>query len=516
MAAAEYFLTRLNSIEALVEDWQEPWGITKEDIDGLLEEVLVWARSGIDFNGISARLEARRTLDFASLQEVHSILGRVRLPLEVTAGTTKVVPATELGHLESALRSLEEKYGEMSASQVAGALSLRIGGTVNRLLYAAAECGTKIPDLVELVRAKLGLLVDTQVGVLWSVLQKELDPESMPSITDHTGILKPGWLKYEGPDKARDKLAAYVVELKPKLLVEAAKQGHTAVPLRVPALVDVASWKSASAADRLTEQEVALARCVGRLEGLMGSLPGRDAADLEMALGLLPQSRLLKQERPLIETVGDQPPKLRSVCYEIRKFVLLVDYLLTRHRPIQSLLHQFKLGLEVMAPDICSTYGQRSELQLQRELVRFLVERGTYGVGTKFGSYETDLVIGEHADHYVVEVKKFRSGDSITEGKLKAAFVQLQSYMDEPPTHPLGMLLVFNFSDSLLVAPRTWIRGRYWILVVNLQAQPPSGRKKSITVDEGSDDETIGVHVTNTGPGRKASKARAKKPKNHR
>jgi hypothetical protein len=63
------------------------------------------------------------------------------------------------------------------------------------------------------------------------------------------------------------------------------------------------------------------------------------------------------------------------------------------------------------------------------------------------------------------------------------------------PTHPLGILVVVNFTDSLLIAPPTWIRGRYKILVINLQQEPPSGRRKSLSVEEGSGAQTIDVHV---------------------
>ena len=282
------------------------------------------------------------------MKQLKSLLARVLLPNEVIAGPIKIVPTVELSELGSRIASAENKFSEMTHSQLAGAISLGIGGNVNRLLYAAAECRKKLPDVVQLVRSKVELLVDAQVGVLWSAVQRELDPESTPAIIDHKGLLEPSWLKYKNAHETRGKLAAYVVELKPRLLVEAAKEGRTAVPLRVPGLVDIASWKSASAAERLTEQERSLATCIQRLSKLVESLSGRDEADLEMALGLLPQSRLLTEELPAIERVGDQPPKLRRMCYELRKLVLLVDSLLTRHRPIQTLLHQFKLGLEVI------------------------------------------------------------------------------------------------------------------------------------------------------------------------
>jgi len=196
-----------------------------------------------------------------------------------------------------------------------------------------------------------------------------------------------------------------------------------------------------------------------------------------------------------IDMLVTQPPPFAAMCYELRKFIQVAEFMISKEVPLEAVLRQLKLGQEVVAQDISREYAKRPELRLQRDIARFLIERGIYAVGTKFGRSETDFVIGEHADHYVIEVKKYARGAAVTDRTVKSALVQLQSYMDQPPTHPLGILLVVNFTDSLLIAPPTWIRGRYKILVINLQPEPPSGRRKSLSVEEGSGAQTIDVHV---------------------
>jgi hypothetical protein len=168
---------------------------------------------------------------------------------------------------------------------------------------------------------------------------------------------------------------------------------------------------------------------------------------------------------------------------------------MAKQAPLAAILHQLKLGMEVVAPDISSDYSKKTELRLQREIARFLVERGVYATGTQFGQYQADFAVGTHDEHYVIEVKKYAKGRRITEKAIKSAIVQLQSYMDQPPTHPLGILVIFNFTDSLLIAPSSWIRGRFKILAINLQLTPPSGRTQSLTVEEGSEQSTIAVHI---------------------
>jgi hypothetical protein len=52
-----------------------------------------------------------------------------------------------------------------------------------------------------------------------------------------------------------------------------------------------------------------------------------------------------------------------------------------------------------------------------------------------------------------------------------------------------------QFHGFLVDSAPTWIRGRYKILVINLQQEPPSGRRKSLSVEEGSGAQTIDAHV---------------------
>jgi hypothetical protein len=314
-------------------------------------------------------------------------------------------------------------------------------------------------------------------------------------VIDHSGLLPPGWTQFRDVDTARDKLSSYVVQLKPALLAEMARRGQTSFPMKVPDTAQVLSWKEATAVERLSEQEGTLVKAISRMAMLLKALFARDEADVAMGLGLDPQSRIFKKEQSIFESTQKRAPPFTAMCYELRKFIQVADFLMSKDVPLEAVLHQLKLGMEVVAQDISREYSKKPELRLQREIARFLIERGIYAVGTKFGRYETDFVVAAHADYYVIEVKKYAQGKAITDRTVKNALVQLQSYMAQPPTRPLGILVVFNFADSLLIAPPTWIRGRYKILVINLQRNPPSGRTKSLTVEEGSGTRTIHVHI---------------------
>ena len=106
--------------------------------------------------------------------------------------------------------------------------------------------------------------------------------------------------------------------------------------------------------------------------------------------------------------------------------------------------HQYKLGLEVMAPEILVEMRKKGELLLQKELCKFLVERNIFAVGTKFGRSETDLFAEHGGEEYTIEAKVFRAKRLLSQSALKRAVVQLQNYLDQRPSTPRGILVIYN------------------------------------------------------------------------
>ena len=124
------------------------------------------------------------------------------------------------------------------------------------------------------------------------------------------------------------------------------------------------------------------------------------------------------------------------------------------------------------------------------------MERNIFAVGTKFGRSETDLFAEHGGEEYTIEAKVFRAKGSISQSAVKRAVVQLQNYLDQRPSTPRGILVIYNLTDDLLTAPKVWIQGRYWILPINLQALPPSRRKRGFVIEPGQGDNLIDVIVT--------------------
>lgn len=135
-----------------------------------------------------------------------------------------------------------------------------------------------------------------------------------------------------------------------------------------------------------------------------------------------------------------------------------------------------------MAPEILREIKIKEELLLQKELCKFLLEENIFTVGTKFGRSETDLFAEHAGGEYTIEAKVFRRKGSLSRPSLNHAVVQLQNYLDQRPSTPRGILVIYNLTDDLLTASGAWIQGRYWILPINLQPQSPSLRKRSFAM----------------------------------
>ena len=173
----------------------------------------------------------------------------------------------------------------------------------------------------------------------------------------------------------------------------------------------------------------------------------------------------------------------------------------------------YKLGQEVVAPSRNKELlkGSSVELNLQREMSKYLIERGIVTYGLTFGRSQVDLYMKErNSEDFVIEVKVYKT--RINTSSIKANFVQLQSYMDQH-YQPRGILVIFNFTNDLISSPRKWIRGRYWILAINLCESSPSKRNRTIIINESSDSSDIIVCTdfdskANSKPKRKKARTR--------
>lgn len=232
--------------------------------------------------------------------------------------------------------------------------------------------------------------------------------------------------------------------------------------------------------------ETVVARAVSNIAGWLACRGGQPLSLEQFAalLGLQVDSKLISGEEQQgfasRKWEGKASPE-HAALHSFRTLATATASLHEYQTPLATALHQYKVGIELFAPAIADALSQ-DELVLQKQLCKFLIERGIFSVGTKFGQSETDLVANVRDDYFVIEAKVIRETPSPT--MLPRNLMQLLRYDDLNPAFrgARAVLLLYNFSDVPIMAPRELVAGRAWIVAVNAKAGPPSKTKRVLQI----------------------------------
>jgi hypothetical protein len=486
----EVILTRISDLERA--DAKRPENPSLlEDADDLVNELFTQAARTLNLRELSARLRGRHDLDIEALRKAARFFRDLPWagPVALTPALT-VNPPEQVAKLESEINNIEALNNQDPTIQAAFGLDITVGGSLLRLTMCAFTLKFSLEPLLALAREKLRLPSPEQVVTLWSYLQREFDPDRDARMEPVSTILPADFLRFDSDAQARDKLARYIAEYKPRLMLALSSRNGTGYPLDVPGIANVLAWRSSSTAIPPSLQEQRLGKAIRRLVGMSTKLFSHSREELAEILRIEPKSLLLGdgQIRP-----REEKPAISALCYELRKASRLLSELSMAQEDLPTFIRRYKLGIEVMSPHLNEEFSTKNELMLQRELSRFLLERGIFVVGTRFGSGQTDLVSWEKEALYIVETKLFKGPGEIRRKAITDAFAQLRTYMDTHPTTPRGVLVIYNMSASNISAPEHWLRNRFLFIAVNMQSKSPSLRTHSIEILEGDDDKTIQV-----------------------
>lgn len=481
---------RLEALEGAI-DVQGETEFLIDDAEDLVEELLSQATAVEDFAELSRRLKARKEIDLTAVKAAVTLLRK--LPwgggtVSVTS-TLNVDPQELLSQLDADIATLEEGLKAKPSASFDIFLDFTIGSRLMRLVLGAIGRGLPLDALTSCALEKINLLDAKQVVLLWALVQREFDPTKDVRLEAIGNILPERFLRFTNDSETRQKLAAYICELKPRLMLAMQGRGHSGYPLDVPQLARVLTWRSTAAGDRPSLQDTRLAKAVQRIIWFSTQLFGRTEEEFVALLNVDSSSPLTQG---LGQTSTGQKPNLRMLSYELRKTINLLEARSLSDSDVAIQLRRYKLGLEVMAPEITKEIEKKSELQLQKHLAKFLIEAGIFVVGTKLGRSETDLVSWEGPRLHVLEVKIFK-GASIAPSAIERALAQLSSYLDQHPTTPYGILVIYNLTPVQVSAPGAWLRDRFLVVGLNLQERSPSGRTDMLQILEGQSGQLIEV-----------------------
>jgi hypothetical protein len=481
---AEYLVRRLAALREelpVALDARHAW--FDEDIQDVILEAAEYLRLALDLPRLDDELVGRSRIDTKAIGQV---LGWLRVeaektppPYGLTSPDGKELEWRErLTRLEGLARGLEgaEALGELEVSL---RLAVAGDGPFDTLLVALTSESPVRGQIVEAIRAKLNIADDKLVMDLWTHLRAETDPSREVHIDVDVSIVPPSFFDLGDPTSARDRIARYLADVRPRLERRMMERGISRFPADAAGAISILSWTSTPSTHAWSMTDRVAIRSLGRVCDCWTGSKDTLAATLGVRVnGYFVGGRAEQEAKRSRDRLGRgaPPPGARRALAELEKLVSIADHRSVEpERPVERALHDYKLGLEIVAPDLLSDRKMRDELRLQRQLLRFLVERGIRSYGTKLGWSETDVRSEDRFGAVVIETKVIRSG-SPSAGAITKWLTQLGCYMDQEHAAVRGALVLYNFSGVPIFVPRAAIRYRYLIVAINLCPVSPSKR----------------------------------------
>jgi hypothetical protein len=471
-----------------------PAELRKEDCKLFVAEVFSAVGQLVDVRDIERRLIANIEIDFAALTWAIKFLKKLPYDPKYDIPGRALIPADYISKLETSATATKKQIAQLHALDVALRLEVVMDAAFNEVLICANQSGFNLDELKKRLKTKLDLVTDDGITELWERLRSEFDDvRRSGGFSAKSALLPKDFLKFKDPHSARQKLADYVIELRPKLIYELlVNLGRDGYPIGLVGLARMLSWKKQGHTE-VTGAEEALARSISRAVAYwekvrtFSDISRYSKAWLANLLAIEPDGRIFE---------GPDFRRAEEAVREARESVdaselLLIELLQTMNlasahefmrQPVERCLQRYRLGLEVTSKEFAANYGDLDEEALQRNLAKYLIDNGIYAIGTRFNRSEVDLFVEDHPDSLVIEVKRFSGSSKPTPATIRRGLVQLQSYMDTIPGPRRGLLLLYCFNEPVVIEPRLWLQGRYWVLPINLQGTVPSGRRRSLEI----------------------------------
>ena len=362
MQKYDWILERVAEVESALREKVEGLAL-EEDARDLVEELLAHAGQNYNFPLLSQRMLSRHALDLDTLRQGIAFLSSHPWPdaIQITPNLT-IQPTEELTDLEQGFARMQSQLVADPAANVGVSLDFLIGGSLLRLVMGAIKQGYSLDSLTALVRQKVSLLAEQQLVQLWSYVQQEFDPDRNTHMEMVQDIVPADFLTFGSNSQAREKLARYVVEWKPRLLLAAYDRRGSGYPLEVPTLPNILTWRADTEVEPPSLQETTLAKSIARILEMASQLFHISIGELAAVLRITPNSPVVRARNPIPSTA--RHPPITALCYEVRKAARLLSQLALVEADFPRCIRRYKLGHEVMAPHLNQDIETKGEILL--------------------------------------------------------------------------------------------------------------------------------------------------------
>lgn len=474
--------------------------------DDLFELTLDLAReigTRVDCRQLEIAIEGKAVIDYGAVDHGITLVEQLLSSVQPETSPTGVVvdPRLELAKIREMVLHLKERLPHATPGRIGFDLAVLCDSTLFQLLALVPPGDPGIEALEASVAKKLDLATDEQVMSMWASVTGEFADERPHGF--RKGDARPGFFEYGTVGDVRGRIAEFLVHVKPALIRMRRGELEKRIPIATPGVLQVLSWSGGSSSVEISPRSAAVLRRIARLACIWSAGMSMEIEALAQLLGVEARGALLAG--PLVEDLhkwiekgrhvptGRDSSLLDLLVAELRQLNIEVGQLVVAPMPIDRALRQHKLGLEVTLPDSRVRVLGTNEITLQKELCKFLLERGIPAIGTTFGPSQADLVGDYSGIPVVLEAKVLKV--VVNERVIRSNLTQLQSYMDQVPVRPRGVLFIYNLTSTLILCPREWLQGRFLVMAVNLLAETPSNRTESVQIFEGRGSELIRLAV---------------------
>ena len=483
----------------------------KSELESLVYMILGEIKGKIDIPDIEKRLQHYQDFDIEKLNAAYEFLNEAFLagrmiPVKSSSGKELSVEET-LTNLRKHLDILDTNGRKLGPREVLLRIELFFNGWMENALMCLPAEDSALNQIKALVDAKLGILSDDDLMILWANVQREFASEF-----DNTGFPvdeeASKFLQIKNVSEVREKLSYYLISYRQKLKREAIQRNETVWLQPNLGAARILTIRDRSDLQSITYEELNFLRVLSRLVTLWQSVFYREKVDLIKFLNLEVDCFVYRgEEKEAYVTPAINPQ--RYTLLQLKKLINYAEILGRTPSLIEEALWIHKLGLEVTLPESRADIVRVNEVTIQKRLCKFLIENKIQAFGTQFGQSQVDLLLQKGGEQFLIETKKYTRG--VRGDKIEKDLVQLQTYMSQKFVVPRGVLIIYNFTDIVICPPENWIIGRYYILPINLGLLTASRKERSLVIRPGQGDNLI--HIAEVDAAKRRQSAAAKKTK---
>jgi len=449
---------------------------------------------------VENRVTEARKFDLETLKKGLEIFIKADLlPFTNKSSGKEFDPKIILSKIQEHVKIIEDKEQKFGPLEIATRLELFLDSDFDYLLMACEGKEETISAIEVLVLEKLRSLKEHEILLLWARFKGLFEGERWTgTFKKFEDIIPKSFWEPSSVDEILKKCASFVVRYRPQTIRKMLDEGVQGYRTGPAGLAKILSFRKSAVT--VSNLDFLVVRAITELVVLNEHLTYTEHDNLARSIGKNPTGIIFSGDfydtaKKEIGGGSRNQRHLDILLTTMKKATNYIDIASRVPANVEEQLWRYKLGQEVIAPQNTSKIitGRTAELDLQKDICKFLLEKGVRSFGKTFGRSQIDLYANElPGDDIVIEVKVYKKPPS--ERGLKANFTQLLSYMDqELQRQPRGALVIFNCSEALLMAPRKWIHDRVFILAINIGMKPPSKRDNWIEIKEGDAPGQIAV-----------------------